>query len=106
MSTLSGTVAVVVALTWVAGFSGCAPLWVMVTCVCVLLVAGAKLNAKDSDGWTALMYAARDGRAGITKILLDSGADSGAKNSLGKTASMLAVERAHTDITELLENKN
>lgn len=33
------------------------------------------VNVRHSFGWTALMVAAINGRAGVVKILLDAGAD-------------------------------
>jgi len=39
-----------------------------------LLAAGANVNAKDNDGWTALMYAAEMGRTEIVNLLKAAGA--------------------------------
>jgi ankyrin repeat protein len=70
-----------------------------------LLAAGAAVNEKDSDGWTALMYAARDGRPAIAQLLLTAGADVKVKNSQDKTALTLAMERSRSDIIELLKSR-
>ena len=40
-----------------------------------VITHGAELNARDEDGWTALMKAAREGQKGVVKILIDNGAD-------------------------------
>ena len=56
-----------------------------------LLLGGADANAKDSDGMTALMYAALYTSADSMKMLLDRGADPNAKNNAGLTALMLAA---------------
>jgi len=40
-----------------------------------LLAAGAEVNAKDNDGVTALMWAARNGYPEIVKFLLEKGAE-------------------------------
>ncbi len=39
------------------------------------LAAGASVNARDESGWTPLMHAALECRAGIVAFLLDHGAD-------------------------------
>ena len=39
-----------------------------------LIAAGADVNAKDDDGWTALMYAAEKGYTEIIEILKAAGA--------------------------------
>lgn len=41
----------------------------------LLVKAGAKLNARDREGRTALVYAASDGSPADVKLLLDAGAD-------------------------------
>ena len=40
----------------------------------VLLKHGADVNAKQNDGWTALMYAAQDGHAEVAELLRKYGA--------------------------------
>ena len=56
-----------------------------------LLEAGAKVNLKDRDGWTALMYAARY-QEGLecVQLLMGAGADVKAKNAYGSSALVLA----------------
>jgi ankyrin repeat protein len=39
-----------------------------------LLAAGADVNAKDRDGWTALMFAAVKGHTDIVRVLRQAGA--------------------------------
>lgn len=57
-----------------------------------LLYSGAEINARDEDGWTALMYAARfQKNPDVTKLLLYKGADREIKNKYGLTALMLAA---------------
>ena len=40
-----------------------------------LLESGAKIDAADNAGWTALMGAAAEGHEGIVQLLMDHGAD-------------------------------
>ena len=57
-----------------------------------LLYSGAEINAKDEDGWTALMYAARfQKNSDATRLLLYKGADRSIKNKYGITALLLAA---------------
>jgi serine/threonine-protein phosphatase 6 regulatory ankyrin repeat subunit B len=69
-----------------------------------LIGAGADLNVKQSDGWTALMIAAFSGHTGTVKILLDENADVSAQDKGdGKTALRWAVDRGHTEIVNILK---
>ena len=65
-----------------------------------LVNAGANVNAKGKDGYTALMYAASWENADTVKALLDAGASVNAKISgsykNGYTALSLAMENGHT----------
>lgn len=56
--------------------------------VCEVLVqAGAKLNARDKDGWTPLIFAAAFSQSpAILEALLSAGADPKARDLDGKTA--------------------
>ena len=66
-----------------------------------LLYSGAQLEAKDDEGWTALMYAARfQKNPDVTKLLLYKGANRTAKNKYGITALLLAA--GYTENTEVL----
>ncbi|GHV40077.1 hypothetical protein FACS1894187_20640 [Synergistales bacterium] len=54
---------------------------------------GADVNAKNSDGWTALMVAAQNNpNPEVIATLLKNGADVNAKNSDGWTALMFAAQ--------------
>ena len=56
-----------------------------------LLYSGAEINAKDEEGWTALMYAARfQKNSDVTTLLLMKGADRKLKNNYGLTPLLLA----------------
>ncbi|WP_294431508.1 ankyrin repeat domain-containing protein [uncultured Treponema sp.] len=69
-----------------------------------LLYSGAEINAKDKEGWTALMYAARfQKNADVTKLLLYKGADRTIKNKYGITALMLGAGYSEScDVLSLL----
>jgi hypothetical protein len=69
----------------------------------ILLDAGADVNAKSGDGWTALIQASMRGHTEIVAMLLKKGADVNAKNIHGNTALQLASNKGHTDIVELLK---
>ena len=55
-----------------------------------LMFEGVDVNAKDSDGWTALMYAAQQGHVEIVNLLLNNGAEIFHRNNKYKTAEDLA----------------
>lgn len=56
-----------------------------------LLNSGANVNLKDSDGWTALMYAVRyQENTSIIDLLISAGAQVKTKNSYNVSALMLA----------------
>jgi ankyrin repeat protein len=67
-----------------------------------LIIAGCDINAKKSDGWTALMYGAGNGYTDIVKLLIDSGADVNAKRSTGKTALSYAKDKGDTQVIDIL----
>ena len=59
----------------------------------VLLAAGAAIEARDEDGWTALMVAASYGENPETvQALLDAGADASAQSESSETAWDLVQE--------------
>ena len=74
----------------------------------ILLDAGANIEAKDKDGWTALMNAATEPEKGHTecvKVLIAKGANLDERNNYGKTALMYAAGgdyRVNTESTKVL----
>jgi ankyrin repeat protein len=66
------------------------------------LQSGADANAVDECGWTALMWAAGEGRTNIVRLVLKKGADPHHKNIHGKTAADVADESGHTDCAEFI----
>jgi ankyrin repeat protein len=67
-----------------------------------LLAHGAKIDALDKDGNTALIKAARDGRTDVIKILLDHKANTEGKGKDGVTA--LAVSKNIETVDLLLSH--
>ncbi len=66
------------------------------------LSKGAKVNAKDSSNWTALMMASSDGHLDVVRALLAAGADPNAQLPGGWTALMMASENGHIDVVRAL----
>jgi len=72
----------------------------------LLIGAQADLEAKDNDGWTALMWAARcghDRHVEVVNLLIDAGAAVTAKDKDGKTALQHAKQYNHPEVEKLLE---
>lgn len=69
----------------------------------LLLDRGADVNAKDSDGRTALTEAAFYGHAEVVKVLLAGGADIFAKKNDGQTVTAMAA--GHKDIAEMIDRE-
>lgn len=68
-----------------------------------LLAAGSDVNARNAEGWTALMMAASynpDGRC--ARLLLEAGADANFRDANGWTAFMQAVYQGNAEVVELL----
>jgi serine/threonine-protein phosphatase 6 regulatory ankyrin repeat subunit B len=60
------------------------------------------VNARDEQGNTPLIEAARGGHDEVVQILLVAKADARAKNRDGKTALMLASEGGHDQVVRRL----
>lgn len=67
-----------------------------------LIDAGARTEARASDGRTALIYAAGWGNAQKVQLLLDAGATADARASDGMTALMFAAARGEADSVRAL----
>ena len=57
----------------------------------VIEISKTDLKARDENGWTALMFAARFGAAESVKLLMEAGADLEARSEIGRTALMAAA---------------
>jgi len=109
---ITATVMAVSVLLWSAGaFAGVnedlsqAAMRGDVAAVQRLIGRGAKVNAKDKSGWTALMLACQGGKLEAVKALLDRGADVNAANSSGINALMIASENGYSEIVKVLLGK-
>ena len=64
----------------------------------LLIVYGAKVNATDINGMSALMFTSYNGHSKTVKLLVEHGADLGAVNNDGKDALELAKQGYKHDI--------
>jgi len=60
------------------------------------------LHAKKHHGWTALIWAARNGRSDLVSLLLDAGADVNAITKDGFTALVHSIDNGHQETARLL----
>ncbi|XP_043920165.1 NAD-capped RNA hydrolase NUDT12 [Protopterus annectens] len=61
-------------------------------------------NETSENGWTALMYGARNGQFDVVKILLENGCDRAVINKSGQTALDIAKFWGHKHVANLLSN--
>ena len=61
------------------------------------------INARDKEGRTPLMHAARWGHTDIVIALVDKGADVNIKDEGGNTALMVATKGRYIEIVTLLK---
>ena len=69
----------------------------------LLLDAGADVDARQHNGWTALQAAAQHGSAELAALLLERGADPHLAMDEGKTALDIARAQGHAAVVALLE---
>ena len=71
-----------------------------------LLEYGAEIDARNSEGATALMYPSGDSRVSENlELLLEKGADVNAQDNRGTTALMQAARLGYDKMVELLLNQ-
>lgn len=67
----------------------------------LLLEQGVRVNTRDAEGWTPLMYAAMTGHAESVKILLARGANPTLCDAEGKTALAHATDRRRISVMQV-----
>lgn len=70
-----------------------------------MLRDGIDVDIRDAEGWSALMFAALDGRVDLALPLISHGADINARSFggfAGMTPLMIASSRGHYDFVKLL----
>ena len=60
------------------------------------------LNSRNRNGWTALMFAIREGHVETVNLLLKAGADVNLRENHGWTPLMIAIREGHTEIVNSL----
>ena len=70
-----------------------------------LISEGCDSNVKESDGYSALMLAAKSGNIEIVGLLLDNGADVNSRSFNRDSALIIAAGRGHAEIVTLLIKK-
>ena len=68
-----------------------------------LVEKGADVNAKATDGNTALIEAASNGSVPVVQLLLDHGADMEAKNGQGQSAWLIAAMGNQLEVVEVFK---
>lgn len=68
-----------------------------------LVAKGASVDARDSKGETALMYAVRTGKPGLVQLMLKSHADPSLRNKEGQTALDIARKAEDKKIIAVLQ---
>lgn len=69
-----------------------------------LIAAGAKINAQNKQGYSALMVSAGHGHDACLRLVLSAGAIVDLRNNEGQTAAMLASANGHsTCLQQLLD---
>src|SRR5262245_24451961 len=68
-----------------------------------LVQAGARVNHRQSGGYTALHEVAAIGNADVARLLLDAGAAPEARNTEGRTPGELARDAGHAALADALD---
>lgn len=68
-----------------------------------LLAAGARVDHRQSGGYTALHEVAAIGNADVVRLLLEAGAEPDVRNGEGRTPAALARAAGHAALAEVLD---
>jgi len=68
----------------------------------LLVEHGATIDYADSDGWTALIWAASNGHEAVMKLLVEHSAPVDSKDNYGRTALLHAAQNGHEAVVRLL----
>lgn len=74
----------------------------LVECAALLLDRGQNVNARQRQGITALMLAAKYGKTGLVRLLMDKGAEKDMVDSQGWSALMFGVDGGRGDVARVL----
>ncbi|MGR3911065.1 ankyrin repeat domain-containing protein [Burkholderia sp. SR8] len=66
-----------------------------------LLTRGARIDARDGQGRTALLLATHGNRVDAARVLIDAGADVNAKDAIQNSPYLYAGARGHLDILRM-----
>ena len=66
----------------------------------ILIAGGADVNARDSEGETALLYASGAGSASVIRLLLSAKAEVNIQDRKGETALMEAAWKGHSQVVQ------
>ncbi len=71
-----------------------------------LLIEGATVDSRDSEGYTPLAWAAANGHEAVVKLLLNNGAAVESMDEFGRTPLARAAANGHEAVVELLLDNN
>ncbi|HUI28914.1 MAG TPA: ankyrin repeat domain-containing protein [Candidatus Acidoferrales bacterium] len=71
----------------------------------VMIEKGARINARNTKGYTALEIASLNGNANVVRYLLEKNADCDLEDGNGNTALRVSVMLGHVDVVEMLLEK-
>lgn len=63
---------------------------------------GAEVDSLDVYGWTPLLFAAKNGSAGLIRMFLEIKANIDHADQTGNTALLIAAARGHVDAVNVL----
>jgi uncharacterized protein len=75
------------------------------TIVSRLVAAGARVNHRQSGGFTALHEAAALGNADVARLLLAAGAQADARSNEGRMPGELACDAGHAALADVLDGE-